>query len=250
MASQKELMFFFVNFTSWCCLPLCAANVLWNCFSISERVTGVTAISYYDQFDHRIWPEICLSSSLSGQNVVLTVNHEHTVVAFTGNWVAAQYGDIACEATTRHLDAYLYHEMLDNSYQDDMINIVGTDDGPRYSAGQTMVARNTNLYLMFAVASDFIMSAYDSDEWSWERDADIYYGWIQLWIDGQGDLSLINSAIELDRLPITVGGGSTIPEPHSGLLLLAGGALLALRRRRRCNTGFQFLDRARSEQVR
>ena len=233
MVIQRHLILIFAIYASGIGLSLRAANVLWNCFSMSERVTGVTAISYYDQSDRLIWPEICLSRSVSGQNVSLTVNREATVVAFTGNWVAAQYGDIACEATTRHLDTYLYHSMLDNSYRDDMVNIVGTDTGPLYSSGQMTVSRNSDIYLMFAVAADYIMSAYGSDEWSWERDAYVYYGWIQLVIDGQGDLSLINSAIELDHLPITVGGGSAIPEPSAALLLLLGGALLALRRRRK-----------------
>ena len=66
---------------------------------------------------------------------------------------------------------------------------------------------------------------------------DEMYGWIRLRvIDMYGKASIADmSAIDLEGGPMIVGGGAWeggTPEPASGLLLLCGGALLALRRRR------------------
>ena len=51
-------------------------------------------------------------------------------------------------------------------------------------------------------------------------------GWIELGLDGEGALTVIQSAWDRDGDPIRVG---STPEPSSALLLLVGGALLALR---------------------
>lgn len=64
---------------------------------------------------------------------------------------------------------------------------------------------------------------------------DMAYGWVAISEDANGNPVAISSAIDLDGGPMIVGGGAwegATPEPVSGLLLLLGGALLALRRRR------------------
>ena len=59
-------------------------------------------------------------------------------------------------------------------------------------------------------------------------------GWVELGLDGEGRLTVIQSAWDRDGDPIRVGA---TPEPSSALLLLVGGALLALSRRRDCPGG-------------
>ena len=54
------------------------------------------------------------------------------------------------------------------------------------------------------------------------------YGWIQLHYDEDAHISIAHQALDMDGDAILVGA---IPEPTSGLLLLLGTALLALRRR-------------------
>ena len=57
------------------------------------------------------------------------------------------------------------------------------------------------------------------------------YGWVRIGYSN-GQLVAEAAAMDLDGGPMIVGGGAFIPEPSSGLLLLIGGALLAIRRKR------------------
>ena len=59
-----------------------------------------------------------------------------------------------------------------------------------------------------------------------------YFGWVGLNVN-QGEVTLLGSYVDLDRNPVIAGRyESLIPEPSSARLLLVGGALRALRRRR------------------
>ena len=200
------------------------AAVKWDCMSItSTRGENGISVGCYD-FAHpqMIWPEIGFEISVQNQVILFAVVSDYVVAEFIGNWVVAKPGDVACEETTRHLNNYLYHSYMDNSYHlPGMEAVIGTDDGPVTHSGSVSVKKGLDVYLMFAVESIGILDG---------NAPEIYYGWTQLLTSTDGSVRVGASAIDLDGGPMIVGGGSAIPEPSSTLLLLIGGALLALKR--------------------
>ena len=129
------------------------------------------------------------------------------------NWVVAQQGAKVDATTTRLLpdDSYLLHFML--------------DDGRYLGPNEITVDANVGLYLAF-VCSD--VTGYSSPD-----RAPYVYGWVELAVDGDGNVVVLSSAADLDGGPMIVGGGAWtgIPEPSGGMLMLLGLAALGLRRR-------------------
>ena len=119
-------------------------------------------------------------------------------------WMQVAVGDLIDEAFVRSRDGYFYRrnlygaEMLRSDYD---IIFTGEED----------------VFLGVAVARN-----YDSP-------SDVLYGWAQFHLDTDGTVSMITSALDIDGDGIRVG---STPEPSSALLLLVGGALLALKRPR------------------
>ena len=99
------------------------------------------------------------------------------------------------------------------------------DTYEEYADYSIRIDKGESVYLAFAVQpSDAIESS--------------TCGWVELGLDGGGNLTALHSAWDLDGDPIKVG---VIPEPSSALLLLLGGAVLGLRRRIR-REGCWFAD--------
>ena len=83
-------------------------------------------------------------------------------------------------------------------------------------------------YFAYSVAYGNLMTGEPPDPSSPSR-----WGWLELQVTQDGDVVLRRDAFSWDRDPFVVG---VSPEPASGLLLLVGGALLALRRQK-CYNG-------------
>ena len=62
-----------------------------------------------------------------------------------------------------------------------------------------------------------------------------HFGWGEFLINQNGELQILDSAVAYDLGGIVIGTSTAIPEPSSGLLMLAGAAFLFLRRSR-CNS--------------
>ena len=141
----------------------------------------------------------------------LTFSHE--MYGSYENWVIAHENSIVDATNTRYLrdDDYLLHYML--------------DDNRYLGSKELIVEANTALYLAF-VCSD--VNAYSDP-----KEASVVYGWVELAVDGNGNVVVSSSAADLDGGPMVVGGGAWeggIPEPSGGMLFLLGAAALGLRR--------------------
>ena len=91
----------------------------------------------------------------------------------------------------------------------------------KYTGG-ALVENPNDFYMAFKVSEVLKDSSgyYAGETW---------YGWVHVSIDEDLKMTLLGDGINLYGGAVTVGA---TPEPTSGLLLLVGGALLALRRRR------------------
>ncbi len=159
--------------------------------------------------------EIISSFYAHGENGKIYIKHadfSKEQIEPTFNWWAlALYGDIASETT----------------FNPDSLNRIEDfygDDSGRYTGG-TLVENPDDFYMAFKVSEVLLDENYDYYE------GQTWYGWVHVSIDENLEMSLLGDGINLYGGAVTVGEGAS-PEPASGLLLLVGGALLALRRRK------------------
>ena len=122
-------------------------------------------------------------------------------------WAFAAYGDMVSDETFSSLNR------IEDFYGND------------WYTGGTLVENPDDFYMAFKV-SEVIWDGNDYVA------GETWYGWVHASIDDKLEMTLLGDGINLDGGSVMVGGGGT-PEPVSGLMLFLGGALLALRRRRR-----------------
>ena len=131
------------------------------------------------------------------------------------------YSGTAAPVNTRWLLAF-YGDMLEvstlPSFKD--VELTATYD---FGTGGDKIADPSDFYLVFVAENweDYVSGAANPHRW---------YGWVNLAVNADGALDVIGSDVTVYGDPLTVGGGTT-PEPSSGLLLLLGTAMLAVRRK-------------------
>ena len=131
------------------------------------------------------------------------------------------YSGTAAPVNTRWLLAF-YGDMLEvstlPSFKD--VELTATYD---FGTGGDKIADPSDFYLVFVAENweDYVSGAANPHRW---------YGWVNLAVNADGALDVIGSDVAVYGDPLTVGGGTT-PEPSSGLLLLLGTAMLAVRRK-------------------
>lgn len=120
-------------------------------------------------------------------------------------WALALYGDLINETTFDSLTR--------------IEDFVGNDS----YAGGTLIENPSDFYMAFKVSEVLKDSSGYSEGQTW-------YGWVHVAIDDNLEMTLLGEGINLHGGVVNV-GESVTPEPSAALLLLVGGALLALRRR-------------------
>ena len=196
-----------------CPIVVSAQSVAWKCMHFYAPVSTTTGMSYDLWIDDSLADSsgfiaytIFDITSFGSSFTITTCDLEFTASGFVGNWLVANKGDVASEATTRHRGNYLNHAKIDGETGYATYNLEGT--APQ------------DYYLIFAVEN---LDDYNNNV----SDPRYAYGWAHLAVNDDKSLSLLASAMSLDGSPLVVGA---IPEPSGGLLLLLGISLLALRR--------------------
>ena len=134
-------------------------------------------------------------------------------------WALALYGEIVSEETFGSLVA------IEDFYGNDI------------SSGGTLIENPKDFYMALKV-SEVLMGPDDYEV------GQSWYGWVHVSIDDDLHMTLLGADINLSGGEVTAG---VTPEPSVALLLLLGGALLALRRQkcyndRRANMSIENLQ--------
>ena len=205
--------------------PISAANALWNCFELSGTAATTTTEGEYglswrmpgeNPYKGYIqYVDTYFTVSRSGTKTTLT-DYAH-VMSFAGLWMQVALECIVDQAAFDNATS-LFADSLPMGE-------------PMRQTDSVVVNGNQDVYLAFvsywAYHDPSTPSGYNIDK------GNPYFGWVGLNVN-RGEVSLLGSYVDLDHNPVIAGQyESVIPEPSSGLLLLVGGALLALRRQKK-----------------
>ena len=192
------------------CRNVVAAQVMWDvfeCYSDSDSAY----VFYYD----RVTPEMGLSYNYSDDYwrkiTSLSPNGNVNIGNNRTYWVLASYGE-ALET----FDDFHGKRLIQDTWVTLSNSVSLGDDIDVLFDGYT-----------FYAACFGLNGTHDGID-------SVYYAWVQLEVDKSTGISIIDSALSYGQ-PLVVGTYETIPEPSSAVLLLVGGAMLALRRRCGCN---------------
>ena len=185
-----------------------ASTVIWDCFSLVENSTGKYELSWsHFPTSHEVfmlYPDVFFD--LSSDEAKLRFSATGAVCEFVGQWAEVDEGAILDSSTMNYASKCFYFN--DPNYPERI-----------HSDADILASLRENIYLGVKVQEDM--------------SGKYCYGWVNLYLKGDGSVSLVSSAIDIDGGPMIVGGGAySIPEPSGGLLFVLGAAALGLRRRR------------------
>ena len=202
-----------------CAGSLGAAQVLFDCFSLSKEYDGSyyflwtseernPYLPYYNQY-----VDSGISVTRSGNTTTLSDNKH--IVEFCALIMQTEIGSIIDQSAFDNA-ATLYADGVSH-----------TIEQPQREVAPVTVYGNKDVYLSFV---SYWFGFEPGTGYFIDKD-NPYFGWVGLNVN-QGDVSLLGSYVDLDHNPVIAGRyESLIPEPSAALLLLVGSALLALRRR-------------------
>ena len=202
-----------VSFLLMSCIEVGAASVYWDGITLysNGRSNGTGSYDFLcDSIQGDDGKSTWVLSSMYGHvengNMYLKqYDYSKEMMDATFNWWAfVVYGEIVNEATFHDVS-----KQIETFYSD------------QYYTGGTLVENPNDFYMAFKASEVLLDGSNYVEGQSW-------YGWIHVSIDENLEMTLLGEGINLYGGEVIVG---SIPEPHSGLLLLVGGALLALRRR-------------------
>ncbi len=223
MKGKSATIVVFLLLVGCACYPISAANVLWDCFGLSGTAATVTSEGEYclswrmpgeNPYKGYIqYVDTYFTVSRSGTKTTLT-DHAH-VMSFAGLWMPVVLDSIVDQAIFDNATS-LFADSLPMGE-------------PMRQTDSVVVSGNQDVYLAF-VSYWVCPDASTPSGYNIDKD-NPYFGWVGLNVN-RGEVSLLGSYVDLDHNPVIAGKyESLIPEPSSALLLLVGGALLALRRR-------------------
>ena len=198
-----------------CCLKGNAASAYWTDIFVQNNVDFNNAIQYgfggdiYGENNAYSWIFTQMFGHMESDGLHLKQKDfsQEWMNATFNWWAIVAYGEIVNEVTFH--DATKQVELFYNN--------------DKYTGG-TVVENYDDFYMAFKVSEVLLEGGDYVAGQSW-------YGWVHVSVDDTDlKMTLLGSGINLYGGAVTVGA---IPEPVAGLLLLVGGAALALRRRRR-----------------
>ena len=205
---KKQLLFCFACIGTAICLS--AAQVSWNVVSLTATSSTEMMLEWTNFPEGSFWLNVWCELSSQPYGCNWKFSPVGANMEFTGTIYEAQAGEVIDHKSSQYAHPVFARKDEDGDMPEPWTPLSGSEPDKRFLA--------------------FSLVNLQSEE---------VFGWIELKVDGNstgGDVILLGSAIDLDGGPMIVGGGAwegATPEPASGLLLLVGGALLALRRQRK-----------------